>query len=239
LLARVCVVLALAAATLAVTSASGWAQRAPGGVEIFDEPGCFGVAIRNDAKVTVPFSILVTGLTAGSTTSQFFVTDLNVAPPVEYGPFTIPPVGSDGTVCAEVLSAPAGHWMVEVVEEGSGFRDSKAFIIEPTPTTTTTAPPTTAPPTTPPPTTAPPTTTTGAPSTTTTPTTTIAAEVIRRPWSELPWVIVFSTTASTPTTTAPTTSSLPSTGAGAVAAIAVGGVLVLTGLPLLRAARRR
>ena len=234
-------------------------------------------------------------------------------PNIKYGPITIPPVGSDGTVCAEVLSAPAGHWKIEVVEEGSGFtgqqgvhhranypdddhqrrrrpprrrppprppprrqRPPTTATRPPRTTTTTTEPPTTTAPTNdhhdarppsrhhhdnhradnaprrrpPRPTTVP--TTTAATPTTTAPTTThnenatrrprrqrSPLQVIRRPGSELPWVIVFSTTASTPTTTAPTTSSLPSTGAGAVAAIAVGGVLVLVGLPLLRVARRR
>ncbi len=146
-LTRVCAIVTLVVATLAVTSTAGWAQRAPGGVTIYDEPGCSGVALLNEAKVTVPFSILATGLTPFSTTSQAFATDLDAQPNIRYGPITIPAVGSDGTVCAEVLSAPAGRWKIEVIEEGSGFTDSKVFTIEPSTPPPTTATPTTAPPT--------------------------------------------------------------------------------------------
>jgi LPXTG-motif cell wall-anchored protein len=207
-------------------------------VTIHDDPACPGGG--NAAKVTVPFSILITGLTPNSTTSQLFVTDKDAKPEIVYGPITIPNVDAEGTSCIEVQNAPAGVWKIDVVEEGSGFTDSKVFTIESTePTTTTTTAPTTSMPTTTT-TTAAPTTTTSVASTTTTTTrppqsttTTIPAEVVHRPGSELPWVIVFDATTQQP----PPPTELPLTGAQTAAAIAVGVLLVGAGLLLLRAGR--
>ena len=119
------------------------AQRAPGGVTIYDSIGC-SKDIRA-AKVTVPFSIGVTGLDPNSST-EFFVTDKDANPDVVYGPgiFT---ADENGNICLDIFDAPAGTWKIDVVEQGSGFTDSKVFTVEETetppitlPSTTTTTP---------------------------------------------------------------------------------------------------
>ncbi len=107
-----------------------------------DERNCPGNA--NSAKVTIPFSVGATGL-APSTTAQLYVTDKDSNPEVTYGPATIT-ADESGTVCLNILAAPAGMWKVDVVEQGSGFTDSKVFEIEgidlpPVPTTIPTANP--------------------------------------------------------------------------------------------------
>jgi hypothetical protein len=159
--------------------------RAPGGVTIYDERNC--AAAGNAAKVTVPFSIGVTGLRPFSEV-QIFVTDKDAKPEVTYGPGLIK-ADQNGNVCLNLLSAPVGSWKVDVVEQGSGFTDSKVFTVEglTLPTVPTSQPPPPPPPTIAPSTSAPAgsTTTTAAGSTTTS---------------------VGSSTTSTLATTAPTTS---------------------------------
>jgi hypothetical protein len=112
--------------------------RAPGGLTVYDNVDCAGNG--NSPKVTPPFSMLITGLTPNSTTSQLFVTDQDASPPIRYGPFIIPNVDSQGVSCLNVNHAPPGMWKIEVVEEGSGFTDSKVITVEggqPTTTSTT------------------------------------------------------------------------------------------------------
>ena len=138
------------------------AQRAPGGVTIYDSIGC-SKDVRA-AKVTVPFSIGVTGLAPNSST-EIFVTDKDAQPDIVYGPGTFT-ADENGNICLDIFDAPAGTWKIDVVEQGSGFTDSKVFTVEETetppitlPSTTTTTTGTTTPPATTTPTTlAPPTT---------------------------------------------------------------------------------
>jgi hypothetical protein len=62
---------------------------------------------------------------------------------VTYGPATIT-ADASGTVCLNILAAPAGMWKVDVVEQGSGFTDSKVFEgidLPPVPTTVAAANP--------------------------------------------------------------------------------------------------
>ena len=122
-----------------LASAGSTAPQAKGGITVYDQSGMLGIAARGDsAKVTVAFSIAITGLTPNSTTSQLFVTDKDAQPDIVYGPITIPNVDGQGFVCMEVENAPPGTWKIDVVEEGSGFTDSKVFNVEaPEPTTTT------------------------------------------------------------------------------------------------------
>src|SRR5262245_36465099 len=108
----------LALVVVLATSASAQV-RAPGGVTVYDETGCAGSG--NSPQVTPPFSVLITGLTPNSTTSQLFVTSKDTQPEVTYGPFIIPNVDSRGASCLNVNHAPAGTWKIDVVEEGAGF----------------------------------------------------------------------------------------------------------------------
>ena len=112
---------------------------ASGGVTIYDSIGC-SKDIRA-AKVTVPFSIGVTGLQPNSST-EFFVTDKDANPDVVYGPgiFT---ADDEGNICLDIFDAPAGTWKIDVVEQGSGFTDSKVFTIEEEPIPPITLPSTT------------------------------------------------------------------------------------------------
>jgi hypothetical protein len=228
-------------------------DRARGGVSIHDEPDC--VALRtNDAKVAPPFSILITGLTPSSTTSQLYVTDKDAQPDIIYGPYTIPEVDGAGRACLNVLNAPPGVWKIDVVEDGSGFTDSKVFTVEgPTPTTTIGTTTTTTGSTTT--TTGSTTTTTGSTTTTTGSTTTTTGSTTtttrstttttpggttttsepppeRRPWEELPWVLGLSRSAATPAT-------LPPTGSDVGTALLVIATLSVTGLALVGDSRRR
>ena len=57
------------------------------------------------------------------------MTDKDSNPEVTSGPATIT-ADANGTVCLNILAAPAGSWKVDVVEQGSGFTDSKVFEIE-------------------------------------------------------------------------------------------------------------
>jgi hypothetical protein len=129
------------AAGVIIVAATGVAAQvgSAGGVTIFDATNCAGSG--NAAKVTPPFSILVTGLPPLSRTTQLYVTDKDAKPEITYGPFTIQNVTAQGIACVNVLNAPAGSWKVDVVEPGSGFTDSKVFTVEgPAPATTTTTP---------------------------------------------------------------------------------------------------
>ena len=117
-------------------------ERSAGGVTIYDERNCPGNA--NSPQVTIPFSFGVTGLVPLSS-AQVFVTDKDSQPEVTYGPATIR-ADATGNVCLNINVAPAGSWKVDVVEQGSGFTDSKVFTIEglelpPVPTVAPTAPP--------------------------------------------------------------------------------------------------
>ena len=95
---------------------------------IYDSIGC-SKDIRA-AKVTVPFSIGVTGLAPNSST-EIFMTDKDAKPDVVYGPgiFT---ADENGNICLDIFDAPAGTWKIDVVEQGSGFTDSKVFTVEET-----------------------------------------------------------------------------------------------------------
>jgi hypothetical protein len=221
--------------------------RAPGGVAIFDESGCAGAG--NSAKVTLPFSVGITGLTPLSTTSVLYVTDKDAQPDVIYGPYTIPSVDIQGASCLEVTSAPAGTWKVDVVEEGSGFTDSKVFTIEdpnaPPTIVATTIPPTTEPALTTEPA---PTSTDGSTPTTTTPPSTLPAEPttpttlpsISRPWEQLPWTIRPITRPTAPNTSrAPDSGALPGTGAATGVTLAASVGMIVLGLLALVASRRR
>lgn len=227
--------------------------RAAGGVTIYDDPGCVGNG--NAAKVTVPFSVLITGLTPFSQSSTLYVTDKDAKPEVTYGPFTIPNVDGQGVACLDVIVAPAGSWKVDVVEEGSGFTDSKVFTIEGPPAPPTVPPqtsPFTAPP---PPTTGSPTTSGSVPSkstTTLTPTTapasssTIAPATlpgIALPWSRVPWAVLpaappQATTTAPPSPTDPVP-GLPPTGYSNRNWIVASGLLVGLGIIVLTVSRRR
>jgi LPXTG-motif cell wall-anchored protein len=185
----------VAVLTIALSTATAQV-RSPGGVTIHDDPNCEGQG--NAAKVTPPFSVAITGLAPNSTTSQVYVTDKDAHPEIIYGPFLIPNVDGQGTSCININDAPAGTWKVDVVEDGSGFTDSKVFSIEDDPTSAPT-------------TTAAPTTTTTAPSATTT-----TPPPIAHPWSLLPWTIGPLTSVPTTTVpTSPTTASASTTTASA------------------------
>ena len=115
--------------------------RAPGGVTIYDSIGCS--TDDRDAKVTVPFSM---GSPASPRTRRpsFFATDKDAKPEIVYGPreFT---ADENGIICLDILEAQSGTWKVDVVEQGSGFTDSKVFTIEGEPIPPTTLPATTTP----------------------------------------------------------------------------------------------
>ena len=139
-----CAVVVLAAATLAVVIHSGLIA----GPRRRRRDDLRQSRMREPPQLReghVPFSVGITGLTPFSTTSQLFVTDKDAKPEIVYGPITIPNVDDRGNSCIEVENAPTGLWKVDVVEEGSGFTDSKVFTVEGTEPTTTTAstPPTT------------------------------------------------------------------------------------------------
>ena len=161
--------------------------QAPGGVTIYDSTGCVerrqvrqgdGPVQHRDHR---PSTELV----------DLDLRDRQGHPDVVYGPGTFT-ADQTGNICLDILQAPTGLWKIDVLEQGSGFTDSKVFAIEATetppiitivPSTTTTTPgaPTTEATTTttlPPPTTQPTTTTTLPPPTTqptsTTTTTTLA-----------------------------------------------------------------
>src|SRR5262245_34659668 len=127
--ARLLAVVLLSAGVLVGAASAGWTQlQSAGGITVKDEPECAGSG--NSSKVTVPFSILITGLTPLSETSVGYVTDMDANPKVLYGPITIPNVDAQGNTCIEVLRAPPGQWKIDVVEEGSGFTDSKVITVE-------------------------------------------------------------------------------------------------------------
>jgi hypothetical protein len=196
-------------ALVVVLTTSASAQvRAPGGVTVYDATGCTGSG--NAPQVTPPFSVLITGLTPNSTTSQLYVTSKDTNPEVTYGPYIIPNVDSHGVSCLNVNQAPAGTWKIDVVEEGSGFTNSKVITVLPTtPTTTTTIAPPPPPPTTVAPTTVAPTTTTVAPTTTTVgPTTTTPGSTTTGP-TTVPPPPPPPTTAVTPTTVPPPSTTPP------------------------------
>ncbi len=202
---RALVFVVIASGALMLSQQASAQVLAPGGVTIYDSTGC--VSDVRDAKVTVPFSIGITGLRPNSST-LIFVTDKDANPDVVYGPgiFT---ADQQGNICLDILDAPVGLWKIDVVEQGSGFTDSKVFAVGESetppitlPTTTTTLPPATTEPTTTttlPPATTEPTTTTTLPPATTEPTTT----------TTLPPATTEPTTTTTlpPATTEPTTTS--------------------------------
>jgi LPXTG-motif cell wall-anchored protein len=204
---RVLAVVVVACAAVALGPALAEAVRAPGGVTLYDASDCPGHG--NSARVTPPFSVGITGLEPFAADALVYVTDKDAKPDVVYGPGTITDVPASGAVCIDVVSAPPGKWKIDVVEQGSGFTDSKVFTIEggspattvPVTTTTTPRTSTTLLPTT---TTVPASTTTGAPTTTTSaPTTTTTTTTI---------TTITPSTTSVPvptTTTEPAPNSLP------------------------------
>src|SRR5262245_52488686 len=134
--ARLCVVVAFATAFALTAASPAWTQvHAAGGVRVSDELDC--PPGGNDPTVGVPFSIEITGLIPFTDEAQMFVTDMDEK--IEYGPIMIQDVDKQGRACVNVLRAPPGQWKIEVVEQGSGFTDSKVITIEgpPEPTTTT------------------------------------------------------------------------------------------------------
>jgi hypothetical protein len=245
----------IASGALLVSQRASAQVFAAGGVTIYDSVGCSSDV--RAAKVTIPFSIGVTGL-APSSSTEIFVTDKDAQPDIVYGPGTFT-ADQNGNICLDIFDAPPGTWKIDVVEQGSGFTDSKVFTIEGTPapiislpsttttipaSTTTQASTTTLAPTT----TQPSTTTTLAPTTTlattttspgsttsppiTTPTTApvappVTEPAVTRPFDELPWVIQEVESTSA--------ASIPKTGGTAVipAAVAVsllglGGLAIVT-----------
>ena len=200
--ARLWVMLGVATMILVgLASAGSTAPQASGGITVYDNPGCFGLAVKgNSAKVTVAFSVAITGLTPNSTTSQLFVTDKDAQPDIVYGPITIPNVDDQGRVCMEVEDAPPGTWKIDVVEEGSGSTDSKVIEVEaPEPTTTTSTATTT--------TTAPTTTTSTVPTTTTTVPTTSTTSTVPSTTTTTAATTTTTTATTTTTTTAATTTT--------------------------------
>lgn len=253
LLARACVVFAIVAVVTIGTASTAWSQvRAASMLTVKDELHC-PVEGGNTPSPTVPFSIFIAGLPPNSTTAVLLITDQGASPPVEFGPIPITNVNAAGEVCIDVFEAPPGMWKIGVDDVTNGFTDSKVITIQgpPATTTTTTAPPTTTTTTTapPPPTTTSTTvpgetTTTPTPTTATTPTTappattpTTAPGVIHRPGSDRdPWEIEFESVA----VSGPAGSSaLPRTGTNGLGMIAIAGVLIAVGFPLVRARRRR
>ena len=143
---RALVFVIIASGALMLSQQASAQVQAPGGVTIYDSTGC--VSDVRDAKVTVPFSIGITGLRPNSST-LIFVTDKDAQPDIVYGPgiFT---ADENGNICLDILEAPVGLWKIDVFEQGSGFTDSKVFAIGESetppitlPSTTTTLPPAT------------------------------------------------------------------------------------------------
>jgi len=238
---RTLAVVSIACVALMV-AAPAFGVQSPGGVTIYDDLDCLAKA--NTAKVTVPFSIGVTGLDPFSTNTLVWVTDKDAKPEIVYGPATLMNVPESGDVCLNALAAPSGLWKIDV-SEPNGFTDSKVFTIEDSAVTTTTVPTTTVPTTTIPTT----TTTTGSPSTTTStapvPTTTTnpTGPPVEKPFRDLPWVFERPELIAAPTVATTTTGAvpLPITGATSstvpVAALAV--AMITAGAFALPVGRRR